>query len=827
MHGKRNLKIFNRSARPAPASRCACFLIFFAVLGVCLSARSQSAQVGDAWWTYQQDCNGDGCKAGTLPGNMARLNWTPQVEDCNGTLSVFEIVYRRACGTTSWSPIYTNSIHSITGCRTLGEQSLNVVMASGCACREYKIEIYQPGQSVPDDYRSVTNDPDLGQHQEQLLSEDFCLSDFFATCASLSGRSGTEVDENTYATKEPGEPNHAGNAGGRSLWYCWTAPTNTPVTFDTSGSTFDTLLAVYTGSSISNQVVITSNDDIAGWTNRQSHVTFTPTTGTTYHIAVDGFGGGSGIVVLNWNQTGGNLPDLIIWGPAASPTVITRTFTNTDCEVVEGCENEGEHRLLSFTTETRNIGSGDLIMGDPSTNALFIWASCHEHYHFEQFAEYDLLDTNQNIVATGHKVGFCLEDVRQWSPTANPHTKYTCSFQGIQAGWADVYNAGLPCQYIDVSAVPPGNYVLQMTVNPDNILPESDTANNVTLVPVNIPPLDCISNPVDDSFTNAIVCGPQMPFSVSVFNNCATKEPSEPNHVGNSGGHSVWFDWTALSNQTATVTTKASDFDTLLAVYTGPSVNSLTRIATNDDIATGSILQSAVTFSALAGTTYHIAVDGWGGAVGTVVLNVNPPGNDDFSKAFVLLGRSGTTNGSNIGGSKQPSEPAHASDVGGHSVWYQWTAPSNGVVDFNTLGSTFNTTLAVYVGTNVTNLVLVAANDDDVGGVLNSRVDFFASGGTNYKVAIDGFGGDIGNTTLNWNMDTRLGITEIPGEGVQVKLTGVEWQRYVLLSSSNLNTWTTNVLPVTLYGGVHEFPIIPGSNTPPGDYKFFRALRLP
>src|SRR2546425_3684733 len=44
------------------------------------------------------------------------------------------------------------------------------------------------------------------------------------------------------STKESGEPNHAGNAGGSSIWYRWTAPTADPVTIDTVGSAFNTLL---------------------------------------------------------------------------------------------------------------------------------------------------------------------------------------------------------------------------------------------------------------------------------------------------------------------------------------------------------------------------------------------------------------------------------------------------------------------------------------------------------------------------------------------------------------------------------------------------------
>src|SRR6266480_4519866 len=288
-------------------------LLGCALLGFCweFSARAQTAVLADAWWTYQQDCNGDGCKAGTLYSDHARLNWNPDVANCNGTLTVYEVVYSKPCASNTWTAFYTNSPHSISGCSSIGQQFVDVQMSGGCACRDYKIEVYRLGHTTPDDVRSGANDADLYRHREQLLSEDYCLSDYFATCVTLNGAYGTESDDNTYATKEPGEPNHAGNAGGKSLWYCWTATNNTPMTIDTIGSSFDTLLAVYTGTSVSNLTLVASNDDINAPNNRQSRVTFTPTTGTTYRIAVDGFGGASGMVVLNWNQLGSALPDMI------------------------------------------------------------------------------------------------------------------------------------------------------------------------------------------------------------------------------------------------------------------------------------------------------------------------------------------------------------------------------------------------------------------------------------------------------------------------------------------------------------------------------------
>lgn len=79
-------------------------------------------------------------------------------------------------------------------------------------------------------------------------------NDNFASYQVISGQQGTTNGSNLRATKETGEPNHAGNASTASVWYRWTAPTNGNVVIDTVGSDFDTLLAVYTGSSVGSRV---------------------------------------------------------------------------------------------------------------------------------------------------------------------------------------------------------------------------------------------------------------------------------------------------------------------------------------------------------------------------------------------------------------------------------------------------------------------------------------------------------------------------------------------------------------------------------------------
>ena len=123
-------------------------------------------------------------------------------------------------------------------------------------------------------------------------------NDDFASRRRISGASGRAGASNVGAGKERGEPRHAGNSGGRSVWWTWTAPATGTVTFDTLGSTFDTLLAVYTGTSLSRLREVGSNDDANN--GRQSVVRFAARQGQTYQIAVDGYNRRSGTIVLNW-----------------------------------------------------------------------------------------------------------------------------------------------------------------------------------------------------------------------------------------------------------------------------------------------------------------------------------------------------------------------------------------------------------------------------------------------------------------------------------------------------------------------------------------------
>lgn len=116
-------------------------------------------------------------------------------------------------------------------------------------------------------------------------------NDLFANATSIPSLVGVgQLGTNVGATKEVGEPEHyPGNPGGASVWWKWVAPSSGPVRVTTSGSTFDTVLAVYTGSSLTSLQLIGFDDDTL--TSVTSEVPFAAVAGTTYVIAVDGYGG--------------------------------------------------------------------------------------------------------------------------------------------------------------------------------------------------------------------------------------------------------------------------------------------------------------------------------------------------------------------------------------------------------------------------------------------------------------------------------------------------------------------------------------------------------
>jgi len=215
-------------------------------------------------------------------------------------------------------------------------------------------------------------------------------NDLFSSSSAITGTGGSLSSRNLNAGKETGEPSHAGNSGGRSVWWYWTAPVGGVATIDTHGSSFDTLLAVYTGSSIAGLSAVAASDD-DGTSGGTGSVSFTAQAGTTYRIAVDGKNGAYGQIVLNWAlseqadlavvindspdpvETGSNLTYEITVsnnGPsAAASTALTVNIpaSSTLVSAPEGCSLSGSQLSCSLGSLSSGTVLTQQVVVNPST----------------------------------------------------------------------------------------------------------------------------------------------------------------------------------------------------------------------------------------------------------------------------------------------------------------------------------------------------------------------------------------------------------------------------------------------------------------------------
>ncbi|MGB2713048.1 MAG: lysyl oxidase family protein [Vicinamibacterales bacterium] len=162
-------------------------------------------------------------------------------------------------------------------------------------------------------------------------------------------------------------------------------------------------------------------------------------------------------------------------------SIHSENFTASSHDVEDGCVTPGTHRVMRFDFLTHNKGNADLVAGDPADHPeWYVESASHGHFHLIDFNEFQLYDSSGNPTAAGAKQAFCLIDVERIDPAAPASPQFTnCnSNQGVTAGWADLYDKSLPCQYIVVDNIPDGDYTLLSTTNAQHLFPEDTYEDN-------------------------------------------------------------------------------------------------------------------------------------------------------------------------------------------------------------------------------------------------------------------------------------------------------------------------------------------------------------
>lgn len=142
---------------------------------------------------------------------------------------------------------------------------------------------------------------------------------------------------------------------------------------------------------------------------------------------------------------------------------------------------------------------GSTATRDVDGQIRFVQSETHRHWHFLDFERYDILTAEGDTVGRDQKTGFCLGDRYNASRSVElpgepdqPVWTQECGRgqaerliirEGISPGYGDDYVPRLEGQWIDITGLPAGRYVLRHRVNVDRILRESDYGNNSAETP--------------------------------------------------------------------------------------------------------------------------------------------------------------------------------------------------------------------------------------------------------------------------------------------------------------------------------------------------------
>ena len=162
--------------------------------------------------------------------------------------------------------------------------------------------------------------------------------------------------------------------------------------------------------------------------------------------------------------------------------------------VVDGFRRNGEDQMDAY--QYFFDADGNQTGYEPVGSMAWDGRPSHQHWHFEDFARYTLLDADRNEVGRSKKEAFCLANTDSvdltvpgaaWRPE-NTDLYTSCGDYSslsvrevLAAGWGDTYSQYRAGQSFSIDDLPNGRYYLAVTANPEGRLVESSTENNTSL----------------------------------------------------------------------------------------------------------------------------------------------------------------------------------------------------------------------------------------------------------------------------------------------------------------------------------------------------------
>ena len=411
------------------------------------------------------------------------------------------------------------------------------------------------------------------------LTNILAAGDDFVDRVTLVGESGQVGAANQNATREAGEPDHAGKPGGKSVWYTWKAPITGIATIGIIGSDFDTLLGAYMGTNVAFLETEVSDEDGNGFF--RSGVRFNAIKNREYHFAIDGHGGDSGDFVFGWQME--DTPHLL---PVIATQPISQTVPLGD-------------PFTFFIVAQRQCGGGKKGCNNP------------DHYPHDQLPGLSV----------------------QWFFEGDPipgATNYSLIISNVLDIHVGRYTARVTAKF-DMDGV---NRTVESQVADLQINSTGDGFENIQAKDKLIDAL--LSNPWiigneppalgrgEGSGPSLLAAGIVRGYTgTQIFNTAgSTTSTAEDPICGVLGGSSEWITFVAVESGDLFLNTDGSSYDTVMAIFRRNPSNPalLTQIGCNNNGGLDGI-DSALTIPVTVGETNAILIDGVNGTSGILKLN--------------------------------------------------------------------------------------------------------------------------------------------------------------------------------------------------------------